>query len=57
MMAADSCLATILITGWPLADADPRGSGFDFRLAKPFDDLDEIEATVAQAIALHDARE
>jgi CheY-like chemotaxis protein len=56
MVAADSCLATILITGWPLASTDRRGSGFDFRLAKPFDDLDDVEATVKQAIALHDAR-
>ena len=55
MRAADSSLATILITGWPLAAADPRGSGFDFRLTKPFG-LEIMEATVAQAIALHDAR-
>ena len=56
MMAADACLATVLITGWPLTDADPRRSVFDFHLAKPFDDLDEVEATVAQAIALHHTR-
>ena len=56
MMTADSCLATILITGWPLADSDPRRSGFDFHLEKPFDGLDEVKAIVAQAIALHDVR-
>ena len=56
MKSADSCLTTILITGWPLAAADPRRSDFDFHLNKPFDDLDEVESVVAQAIGLHDSR-
>ena len=56
MRRADSCLATILITGWPVVDSDPRRSGFDFQLNKPFDDLDEVESAVAQAIALRDSR-
>ena len=56
MKAADPNLAAILITGWPLVDTDPRRSDFDFQLDKPFDDLDEVESVVAQAIELHDLR-
>ena len=56
LKAADSCLATILITGWPLTDADPRKADFDFQLDKPFDDLDEVESVVARAVELHDSR-
>ena len=53
---ADPSLATVLITGWELDEDDPRASGFDFRLQKPFDDLGEVETAVARAIALHDER-
>ena len=57
MKAADPRLATILITGWPLAGSDPRRSRFDFLLKKPFDDLSEVESVVAQAVVLRDSRE
>lgn len=29
---------------------------FDLHLRKPFDNLEDVESVVAQAIALHDAR-
>ena len=56
MKAADPCLVTVLITGWVLAEADHRKSGFDFQLDKPFDDLDAMESVVSQAIELHHTR-
>jgi len=52
----DPMVATVLITGWALPDADARVMSFDFRLEKPFGDLDEVEAVVARAIELHDER-
>ena len=52
----DPVVSTVLITGWDLPDTDTRVSSFDFRIVKPFDDLDEVEDVVAQAIALHDQR-
>jgi len=33
-----------------------RVTAFDFRVQKPFDDLDEVEEAVAQAIELQDQR-
>ena len=53
---SDPHIATVLITGWELQEDDPRASVFDFRVQKPFDDLDELEDAVAQAMALHDER-
>ncbi len=53
---ADPSLATVLITGWELAEDDPRASPFDFRIQKPFDDLGEVAEVVAEAVALHDER-
>jgi len=53
---ADRSVATVLITGWELKEGDLRLSAFDFRLLKPFDDLDRVEDVVAQAIELHDGR-
>ena len=52
----DPMISTVLITGWSLPDTDTRVSSFDFRIVKPFDDLDEVEDVVARAIALHDER-
>ena len=52
----DPSLSTVLVTGWELAVDDPRRVPFDFHLAKPFADLDELENTIARAIALRDER-
>jgi two-component system, cell cycle sensor histidine kinase and response regulator CckA len=52
----DPQVATVLITGWCLDAGDPRLEAFDFQLLKPFTDLEEVEGTVAQAIALRDRR-
>jgi len=52
----DPQVATVLITGWDLPDSDMRVTAFDFRVQKPFDDLDEVEEAVAQAIELQDQR-
>ena len=49
-------VANVLITGWELLEADPRLSVFDFRLQKPFDDIDKVQEVIAQAIELRDAR-
>ena len=56
MRQADPALVTVLITGWDLEPDDPRKSVFDFQIGKPFDDLEEVEEAVAQAIELHDKR-
>jgi PAS domain S-box-containing protein len=52
----DPQVTTVLITGWSLPDTDTRVSSFDFRIVKPFTDLDEVENVVARAIELHDER-
>jgi DNA-binding NtrC family response regulator len=52
----DPLASMVLITGWELSSEDPRLQDFDFHLQKPFDDLDEVENVVAQAIELHDQR-
>ena len=56
MVQADPLVVPVLITGWDLSADDPRLEVFDFRLQKPFGDLSEIRATVAQALAQHDGR-
>jgi PAS domain S-box-containing protein len=56
MQEIDPLAATVLITGWALPEADVRVMSFDFRIEKPFDDLDEVEDVVARAIAVHDRR-
>ena len=56
MRRMDACVATVLITGWELGEADPRLSGFDFHVRKPFEDLDRVQDTLAQGMELHDAR-
>ena len=56
MRQADPALVTVLITGWELKADDLRLARFDFRLQKPFDDLDRVEEVVARAIELHDRR-
>jgi signal transduction histidine kinase/PAS domain-containing protein len=53
----DPIVATVLITGWVLPEADERVGSFDFRIEKPFGDLDEVEDVVARAIELHDERD
>jgi PAS domain S-box-containing protein len=52
----DPQLALVLITGWELPDEDARLEIFDFRLQKPFEDLDEVEKMITRAVELHDAR-
>ena len=56
MRQADPSVATVLITGWELEEDDPTLSAFDFRLQKPFSDLDKVKNVVAQAVELHDDR-
>ena len=56
MRQIDPATATVLITGWDLPDSDTRVVSFDFQLQKPFEDLDEVERMVAQAIQVHDER-
>ncbi|MEW6750854.1 MAG: response regulator [Candidatus Latescibacterota bacterium] len=56
MRQIDPTVATILITGWELEDDDPRRHACDFYLHKPFGDLEELEATVARAVELHQQR-
>ena len=56
MRKRDSFLATVLITGWKLQEDDPRLAAFDFHVQKPFEDLNEVEDVIAQAIELHDLR-
>jgi PAS domain S-box-containing protein len=52
----DPTIATVLITGWELADTDPKLSLFDFQLQKPLDDIDLVQDVLARAIELHDER-
>ena len=56
MRQVDPSVATVLITGWELEEDDPRLSAFDFRIQKPFSDLDKVKNAVAQAVELHDRR-
>lgn len=53
----DPLLVTVLISGWELPEDDPRVKGFDFRMQKPFDDLDQVRSVIAQAVNLRDARQ
>ena len=57
MRQRDPLVSTVLITGWVPSEGDPRREPFDLQIAKPFDDLAEINDVVAQAIELHDKRE
>ncbi|MCZ6632194.1 MAG: GAF domain-containing protein [bacterium] len=56
MQQVDPSVVTVLITGWNLDENDRRATLFDFRIQKPFDDLDKVMDVVAQAVELHDAR-
>jgi FixJ family two-component response regulator len=56
MRRVDPCLATVLITGWNLEENDSRLLAFDFRIQKPFDNLDRVLNAVAQAVELRDTR-
>ena len=53
--ATDPHIATVLITGWGLADGDPRLECFDFRLTKPIRAASLVD-TVARSIQLRDQR-
>ena len=52
---ADPALVTVLMTGWVLAEDDPRRPFFDFQLSKPVE-IEELDAIVTRALALHDGR-
>ena len=56
MHPLDPSLAKVLITGGVLEPDDVRLRWFDLQIPKPFDDLDEVESVVAQALELHDSR-
>jgi PAS domain S-box-containing protein len=56
MRQIDPSIGTVLITGWDLPEMDSRVIPFDFRVQKPFEDLDEVERVVVRAIELHDER-
>jgi len=56
MRRIDPAVGAVLITGWDIPPGDSRLAFFDFKLGKPFADLDEIEETVERAIELHDER-
>ena len=48
----DPEVATILVSGSELKEDDPKLSAFDFRIQKPFQDMQEVKNVVAQAIEL-----
>lgn len=52
----DPNLVLIMTTGWKLTDDDPRLTGFDFWIQKPFRGLDRVRDLVTQGIHLHDER-
>ena len=56
MKRIDPAIGTVLITGWDIPPGDDRLAFFDFKLGKPFDDLDNIEAVIDRAIELRDER-
>ena len=56
MKRVDPAVVSVLITGWEMRPDDERLRVFDFQIPKPFDDLDEVEEVVVQAIELHDVR-
>jgi PAS domain S-box-containing protein len=56
MKQIDPAVATVLMTGWDLSPDDEKVASFDFRIQKPFDDLDEVENIVARGVLLHDER-
>jgi len=53
MKRVDPSVVTVLITGWDLRPDDARQKAFDFRIQKPFSNIEEVEQVVAQAIELH----
>jgi CheY-like chemotaxis protein len=53
---ADPAVATVLITGWDSLPEDLPEEAFDFRLQKPFEDLEEVEKTIEKALALRQTR-
>ncbi|MDA0334461.1 MAG: response regulator [bacterium] len=55
LRARDPALVTVLITGWSLAQDDPRLSSFDFHLPKPIMGPD-LKGIVTKVMALHDSR-
>lgn len=45
-----------MITGWELAEEDPRRALFDFAVKKSFGDLKQFRALIRQAIVLREER-
>ena len=56
MHEADATIASVLVTGWSLADDDLRLAPFDLHVLKPFRDLGVVRNLVARALELHQAR-
>ena len=54
--AAAPSAAQVLISGWELAENDPRRAPFALLLQKPFEDASTVRETVARAIRIRDAR-
>jgi CheY-like chemotaxis protein/anti-sigma regulatory factor (Ser/Thr protein kinase) len=52
----DPAVARVLITGWQLADDDPRLAPFDFHLQKPFERTADLRRIVSRALALNEER-
>ena len=53
---ADRAVSLVMITGWELAEGDPRRAHFDFAVKKPFGDLKQFRALIRRAIALREER-
>ena len=51
MKEIDPQVITVLVTGWDLAEDDPRRSVFDLYIHKPFS-LFEVQREVARAMAM-----
>ena len=52
----DPSIASVLISGWVFDETDERITKFDFRIQKPFSDINKVMDIVAQAMVLHNQR-
>ena len=52
----DPAISTVLITGWELAEDDPRTQPFDLTLRKPLESTEHFLEVIAQAINMRDRR-
>jgi CheY-like chemotaxis protein len=52
----DPRIVTVLMTGWSLADDDPRLMAFDLSIQKPFADMAALLQVVDRAIQMRDQR-